>query len=262
VLTAYLDASSQGGIVSVAGFVYERPQAKKAHKAWTRLWGDVPCHMTDFHNRKRAFKHWTTAEIDDRMKRMIPLMRSHTSLGVAFSCDEAEVARLAPQDVQGGHETYLYGFRTPYALCAHMAMTAIGHYVSQWGQASLVAYVLESGDAPQSELGAFVSSMVAHRDSPDSYRYLSHTFVSKRDARMLEMADVFAWEWARLEVMHRKGLSPRSSLRALLGDLERPHFHVDFLTGPPLERCYRQIAGLRRATTREEVSAAIRLPKA
>ena len=74
-LYAYFDAETQQDTFCVSGLAFGPYRAKKATRAWQRLWGDVICHMTDFHNKKGVFAEWEAEFIDDRMKQCISLMR-------------------------------------------------------------------------------------------------------------------------------------------------------------------------------------------
>lgn len=252
-LSAYFDASErEGGVFSVAGFAFGAGRAKKAATRWHRLWGDTLCHMTELHTRPKgsAFEHWTGEKAGARLKDSVTVINRYASYGVAVSCNINEVAALAPKSTAAASEHFLGGFRTAYATCCHMAMSSLGKVVSE-NSDSRVAYFFEMGDKHQGEAERFWNLVSLHDLMAEYYRHLSHTVIKKSDCRLLEMADIFAWEWAKHRERQESGLSMRGSLAAILGkgcngpiDFASDNRRAIHLTGEPLERYFSQVKKL------------------
>jgi len=262
VLEAYFDASKRDdGAFCVAGFAFGYDRAKKATHDWKQLWGDTQCHMTDLSANppREDFKGWSNDQAKERIEAAISIINRLASFGVAVSVDVAEFASLAPTVADPGSQMVLNGFRTPYAVCCHSAMAAMARLT---GGGEDIAYFFEFGDKDQGESAAFTSWIKAHGAlSRRLYGMRSHSILDAADSRLFEMADIFAWEWAK-HVQRDKNRYPldengvtrqRGSLRALLGDglqkknetnvlsANRRGWHI---SGEPLERYFRRVSEL------------------
>lgn len=259
VLDAYFDASERdSGTFCVAGYAFGYDAAKKATGRWKRLWGDTQCHMTDLSQSppRGDFKGWTDEQTKERIEAAIPIINGWSAYGVAVSVDIAEFASLAPTTADPGSKMVLDGFRTPYALCCHAAMAAMARLSGNVD----IAYFFERGDKYQGESQAFMGWLGSHGNVAQRlYGMRSHAVLAARDGRLFEMADIFAWEWAK-HVARDKARFPldangvtrqRGSLRALLGkgleksaetnvlSANRRGWHI---TGAPLARYYQRMA--------------------
>lgn len=251
-LSAYFDASErERGLFCVAGFAFGVDRAKKATSRWHRLWGDTECHMTDLHTRKEgsAFGNWTPEQAGKRLKDSVKIINKYVSYGVAASCNMSELLQLAPKAASVGSEKYLDGFRSAYATCCHVVMFRLGEILREQNSQSRIAYFFEKGDKNQAEVSRWWD-LVSASPFSECYRHFSHTVIKKRDGRLLEMSDIFAWEWAKHMERVEDGLNMRPSLKAIL-DYDRDGFSspIDFasetrravhLTGRPLERYFDQ----------------------
>jgi hypothetical protein len=90
----------------------------------------------------------------------------------------------------------------------------------------------------------------------DYYRHHSATFISKADSRLLQSADLLAWEWAKCqdETLDRHIRDIRKSLRALFEPDPNKRYKVLHLTGKPLKRYLNQIRNMGLAQLAEERS--------
>jgi hypothetical protein len=260
VLVAYFDASErEGGDFCVAGLAFSTKKAKRAIKLWTELWGDQQCHMTDLHTRKAngAFADWTPERAGKRLVDSIEIISKYATYGVAISCEMAEMRRLMPADGAPGTEPFLDGFSSAYAVCCHMAMTSLGILIENRKKDSGgVAYFFEKGDLHQGRAQRFLSMATevppldgAPSPLKNTYKHVSHTVLRKEDSRLFEMADIFAWEWAKHREQRRAGReNKRGSLAAILGagvedenNFASPHRRAIHLTGERLERYFERI---------------------
>lgn len=275
VLEAYFDASKRDGNFCVAGYAFGLDDAKKATRDWKRLWGSTQCHMTDLSATTPAedFKGWTAAQTKERIEAAIPIINEWASFGVAVSVDLAELASLAPTTADPKSEVILGGFRTPYALCCHAAMVAMGHITGN----SDNAYFFEFGDTNQGESATFTAWMQRYpRIARRLYGMRSYAILPAADSRLFEMADILAWEWAK-HIERDKARSPldengvtrqRGSLRALLGSGLQKDSETNFIsanrrawhmTGAPLQRYYKHAAEFELFSDRPSEEALARM---
>lgn len=252
-LSAYFDASERdGGVFSVGGFAFGVDRAKKACRQWHRLWGGTQCHMTDLHTRMpgSAFAKWTPEQAGDRLKNSIEIINKYANYGIAISCNMGEIQRLAPIRAASSSEKYLDGFKSAYATCCHLAMASLARLIREHNSDSRVAYFFEVGDKNQAAAARFWD-LAAASPLKDYYHHFSHTCIKKKDAQLLEMSDIFAWEWAKHQERIQEGRDMRPSLRAILAP-ERDGYSgpIDFasrsrcaihLTGEPLERYFKRV---------------------
>jgi len=229
VLQAYCDASERGDeIFCVAGFAFDEERAKKATRQWISLWGDTRCHMTDLNARKGAFKGWTPEQTSKRLEDSVPIINSCRSYGIAVSCNISEFKRSAPKESDSNSKKLWYGFKTPYALCTHLAMTWFGLMQEENNG---IAYFFEKGDRYQGESKSFIDFMISNNPAHEkTYKLRSHTFLRKEDCRLLEMSDIFAWEWTKQIDRNVNNMPIRGSLKAMLGKGVWHEENISFLS--------------------------------
>jgi len=172
---------------------------------------------------------------------------------VAVSCDLKEMRALAPKSAAKGSEHFLDGFRSAYATCCHHGMFLLGKILREQKRDTRVAYFFEIGDPNQAEAARFWD-LASISMLKDFYQHYSHTVIRKQDCRLLEMADIFAWEWAKHIERIAESKPMRPSLLALLtGDGKGYSSPTDFashtrraihLTGEPLERYFEKVKTL------------------
>lgn len=265
-LAAYFDASArQSGVFSVAGVAFGIDRAKKAEREWRSIFGDRRCHMTDLHARKREFLGVSDKGADQLCRAAIRTIATYATIVISVSCDIDEVARLTPRDVTNDALPLADALRSAYNCCLHWAMHAMGSATSQ---AEHIQYWFELGDEYQGAARRFLTTLNDSKAEPlrRAYSYGSDAFVSKADARLFEVPDVVAWEWAKNIDRFREGKNSRPSLEALMGgpclqDNAPGHHSVGryarHFTGAPLERFFRKMGAVMAATSTEEVQAAI-----
>jgi hypothetical protein len=146
---------------------------------------------------------------------------------------------------------YLDGFRRAYATCCHLAMTTLGELIRVNNGIPAVAYFFESGDRYQAQSQRFISQITTAPLLKDSYCHKSHTVADKADARLLETADILAWEWAKHRDRVRSHQPTRPSLIAVLNPDSSGHMgETDFasrtrmamhISGEPPERYFNKV---------------------
>lgn len=219
-LQAFMDASlRESGVYCVAAFAFGRDRAKKADRKWRALWGDELCHMTDLNSRAKgsAFEGWSGDKAGDYLRKSVEIINSHASYGVAISCDANIIERHAPKFAADDSRRYLGAFRKPYGVCIHLAMAQLGRIASRKNHNARIAYLIEQGDEHQREAISFIDEVSRYTPIKHLYSHLSHTVVAKEDCRLLETADILAWEWAVQQDRRRKEQRLRPSLAAILG---------------------------------------------
>jgi hypothetical protein len=133
-------------------------------------------------------------------------------------------------------------------------MASLGKVIRENHGVSAVAYFFESGDQYQAQSQQFISVATENPELKAMYCHRSHTVADKSDVRLLETADILAWEWAKHRERSRSKQDMRPSLRAMLdadgagviGPLDfasatRRAIHV---TGEPLERYFDKVIRL------------------
>jgi hypothetical protein len=267
VLRAFFDASTlETGTFTVAGLAFRRADATKAESDWRDLMGDTVAHLTDLHGRFGDFTGYSNDDAGELLKAQVRIIRRYATFKVAYSCDLNEVSALLPtnEDAANGLEPMLDGFRRPYALCAHMCMHTLGMMLAREGSTyPRVSYMFESGDDYSAESSRFIEH-AAKNGMREIYSYRGHFYVPKGDARLLETADVLAWEWGNHLDRFKQGRHIRPSIKAIFEDggdalsatsYQAGRHFARHLTGNPLRWYLRTVKALVKATTQEQVNA-------
>ena len=246
-LQAYFDESERNdGTFAVAGFAYNKVQAKKCRLEWDHLFENYGgCHMSELAHAQHGtgrFKGVSTTESGRLLHQAVAIINARAKFAVAVSCNIREMRGLLPK--------WIRGFEGAYPVCCHIAMTAMGDLV---GHHEEIAYFFESGHAHQKYAHKFMSRVLDVPDLKDSYRHYSHTFASDQDVTQLQTADLLAWEWTKYwdETAMKRERKMRKSLAALLtkgsmtvGDYDTKRVMVTHITGVPLKNFCEQVAKL------------------
>lgn len=230
VLEAYFDESErESGTFCVAGLMFTKLNAVRFSKAWSAAVGSRTFHAVDVIHRKEEFSDFTRDDSDALLRRLAPIVNQRRALSIAVTCNLKEVERLKPQSMSATVFAY--------ALCAHFAMSHVGHWVRANSPKNRVAYMFENGREGEAAANLLISAYLNDRGARDQTRYRSHTFQPKEDSVLLQGADLMAWEWAKYcdETVERKIRAPRKSIIAMLGGTTSRRFVGDVLSGQPLE---------------------------
>ncbi len=247
-LQAYFDESErQDGTFCVAGYAFSEPQAEKFVKQWSELFAGIKggLHMVDLVHGVRAFNDVPPEERNSLIVEAVKIINSRISVGIAVSCNLAEVKQHSPK--------WIRGFGHAYPLCCHLALTALGKYLDVKQNPEKVAYVFEAGHSHEEEARTFIANAVRCEPLRQSYRYFGDSFLPKSDAVPLQAADFLAWEWAKFrhETMEQSKRRIRKSLReAFLAAPGRYKMH--HVTGPSLVKFLGRIRELGLSQIEEE----------
>jgi hypothetical protein len=254
-LNAYFDESGRtGGIFAVAGWAYDRRQARKCRKDWSQLFQKYgECHMTDLALKQKQFEGISDKEAGRLIQRAISIINKCASFGVAISCDSHELESFLPKWIQG--------FEGAYPVCCHVAMTMLGGLVEETEE---IAYFFESGHRHQKQAHRFMSRVLDTPELKKSYRHYSHTFADKKDMKQLQTADVLAWEWAKFfdETVIKDERRMRKSLESLItkGGMTPDDYNTDYfkgmhITGAPLRKFCAQVTQMGLLQLAEDAGA-------
>lgn len=263
-LTTFLDASQRvSDVLCVAGVAFSPQGEAKAVSAWVRLMGERIAHLTDLHARRGAFKDMSPEQAGTMLQAQVRIIRRNSALVVAFSCDLQEIQVILPTTTAPGSEDLLDGFRTGYATLAHMVLHTLGRMTVPRHDAPDVNYVFEAGDLNQNQLRRYIDHATSFEPMRRVYNARSCVYLEKRQARLLETADVLAWEWGKHVERVRQDAPMRPSLRELLGGecglkCESSTAWAQHLTGASLRRFCTKVSALLAATSREEIAEVIR----
>jgi hypothetical protein len=156
VLRAYFDASSRdSGAFVVAGYLFDPKQARKFRREWNPVFQPYGgMHMADLVALQSGFKGITREQSGALIREAVPIIRQHIVCGTAVSCWTQDVHNYSPR--------WIRGFGHPYAICCHLAMTAMGIWASDHGYRDGIAYFFESGDNYAQEAHEMMSVAETH----------------------------------------------------------------------------------------------------
>ena len=214
-ISAFLDASRKGRALTVAITAFRGGKAQKATKEWVGLWGATICHMTDLDAQEGDFKGWGR-QAWDYLKESVQIADRNAAYAVAASIDLDEFERLGPKEVSKERRVFMDAYRKPYAFCSHCAMFTLGEVMRQERSNQRVHYWIEKGDDYQGQMLQFVDLVSKDKHLSSLYSIQSHRAVEKKDARLLESADILAWEWNKHVLRKEDDHHVRKSMRALL----------------------------------------------
>jgi hypothetical protein len=205
VIKAYFDESErEDGTFCIASYCYFPGKAEKLDKLWRKIMGGKIFHATDMNNRAGDFKGLDPSVSAQMYHKLIDAILKHAEFGVVLSINPRDVTVEWPG---------LDGFKTAYALCCTLIVSSISSHLDRLGIKSRVAYIFEDGHRYKSEVERFMNSVSL---SSNRYHYLSHSFVPKDGAILLQTADLLAWEWGKYISEFSQKMSMRRSLEELL----------------------------------------------
>ncbi len=194
---AYFDESGThhaSHVLCVAGYAMEAPQARLFEREWRELLGryQLPYfHMSECAHGTVAFKHLSMAERIEVETRAIGIIKRRVRRAFAVTIDETEYMRLFDDPVS------LEALGEPYTWCLRMCLTEVGKWCQRYPDVEKVSYIFESGHASQTQANRILTETNAVPITRENRRYLSHSFVGKKDACGLQAADLLAWQWAK-----------------------------------------------------------------
>lgn len=126
VFRAYFDGSARGGITTLAGYVAPNYRWAKLGKQWIRTLEAFDIsppvfHMTDFESGKKAFANLTAEQRVALIKKLIGLIRGHTTLGVAQGIFAADCGAVREQL----RRLKVPDYADPYSVCLIACLTKL-----------------------------------------------------------------------------------------------------------------------------------------
>lgn len=118
---------------------------------------------------------------------------------------------------------------SPYEFCAWMCLVGSNLKIEESAfNERKSAFIFESGFRHQGVANKMMARIFSSPSLREKYKYKSHTFIDKTEARPLQAADVLAWQWYKDDKRRNSGISePRGDLRHLMSKV--PHYarHAD-----------------------------------
>ena len=207
---AYFDESGShegSEVLRVAGYIYQKEDRLNLDWQWKEVLDQyrIPFfRMVDCAHGNKPFDQLTKPERIASETRMIELIKKYMRFGISATIRESDFDAWNA----GGPTIY----ESAYSWCCYMCI--IG--VAQWANANSinekVSYFFEAGHRHQAQ-----SETLMHHvfEIPD-FRYLFHSFVNKRLVRLIQSADILAWQAATFRKRQLKGINkPRADFLSL-----------------------------------------------
>lgn len=221
----YFDESESPAekIICVAGYVFEASKARALEQKWTEVlerFGVRYFHMVECAGNSKGFAHLTPQQCSEIGILLMDLLKEHMECGFAVNFDTRFAADL-PSALTSGIRKM-----TPYDVCCSFCL----HHVRGWMQKNniqgSVSYFFEAGHASQKQAARILRDQFSTPELRALYKHRSHAFRDKRDAVLLQCADILAWQWRKYLLDKVRG---KTAMRKdLISLLEKPHFQTDF----------------------------------
>lgn len=233
VIRTYFDesASVSDRVLTVAGVLLNTPHSRKLNRLWKHVldeYGLDHFHMTDCANGAPPYDVLGGPKCDQLARKLISAIRGHVEFQTAISMNVSDYAECARTVSFESGIDFLRAFGGPYSFLVQMCMHAMADYSDAKDSTEQITYYLEQGHACQSEADGILGRIYLSPEVVRRLRYYKHSFVPKfgpNGMRLLQVADVLAWEWMRdrCEQVERAHVRPRRlSLAYLLKNrLER-----------------------------------------
>jgi Protein of unknown function (DUF3800) len=241
-LQAYYDESGTHAgspILCVAGFMFTADQCLAFEKEWAAALdasGIKVFHTVDYAHSKGEFaSKGRRPEYDDLYKTLLGLALKHTAKGTAYLVSETIFNRVKPPG-------YTERWGNAYAVCALLCIAEFGRWCHKNHPTEKIAHVFESGVANAGSAGRLMNLISQYQELRETYCHYSHTFVSKKDAIPLQVADILAYEIYKEEFAKRQGPGRRpvrKSLLSLAPAIQSVHIPTEKKIKPYLEMLMR-----------------------
>ena len=216
-LEAYFDETERSdGMFCVAGLAFAPAQAKKLAKKWHQIIGDRVFHAREFFGKRGDFSELSQCERDKILKQLVKSIHKRESFAVAVGCNIQEIESLDPSILNSRQHAYVIGVNG----CMHL----LARRMREEGAGTKIAYVFEAGHFAQSQ-GDMIANEI--RKHADDFAYQSHAFQSKEDCGLLQVADLFVWEFGKFisETLKTPQRGVRRSFSELLRGMDDRFIH-------------------------------------
>jgi hypothetical protein len=198
--------------MAIAGYLFRSEQAQRFSRDWAKdlkRLGLPFAHMTDC---ALGFKHYANLSLEERVqseKLLISHIKRRTSFGFGVSIDPVHYEQTV-----GG----IPGAPTAYSFCILACMSMVRKWIGKSGYDGKIAYFFEAGHQHASEANRFMNNIANSGELRiDKYRYISHTFIDKREALPLQAADMLVWQFNHFRKRYEEGYTtPRKDYLSLL----------------------------------------------
>jgi hypothetical protein len=141
---------------------------------------------------------------------LVELINARKTYGITVAVSEADYAATMPPE-------WIQQYGQAYTTCVRLCVHHLGAWADKQKYYGHIAYFFESGATHEAEADGLLRGMGADPEMKRKIRYGSHTFADKRIVLPLQLADVGAWEFTKLEVDTRinRKRPARASMRSL-----------------------------------------------
>lgn len=190
---AYFDESgthSGSKFLCVAGYIFEEAGAVGLNLEWAKMLAEfqIPYfHRAPSENGEPPFDRLDNTLRAALRNRAARIIRDHTTYAVAVSVNPDLYDDIMPRHALVGDA---------YTFCATGCFHAVKVWADTISYPGKVAFFFEAGAKSQKETDEIMRLKVVPAGSVESFRYSSHSFLTKKDAYHLQAADMLAWSWA------------------------------------------------------------------
>ena len=190
-MNAYFDESMDDGIMIVAGVMLRKSKAEALDQKWKKMMGaQAPSapyfHMVDVASAGGAFKPLGLEKCDVLARTAIRHVIEEVEVFTAISLRvEDFYAQPSP----------LVDIQDPYTFACWFSLMGMNHYMDKHDPGGQIEFIFEAGANNQGASKAMMDGLFKNEVQRESYRYLSHGFYPKERFRLLQCADMLAWQW-------------------------------------------------------------------
>jgi hypothetical protein len=235
-LEAYVNArgTHQGSpVLSVAGYLFDAQQAKAFDLEWREALRNAgiqgPFRMYECVYQQGEFETWLQARRDQLIRELVGIIKARMMRSVAITAAAQDI-QDSVKDAVAAIPLLKGAINGPYTFCVAHCVATIDRWVKQHCSAeTTVFYFFERGQSlTHKETLDFFHWVERTSPLAKQYRYRGSTPLRKEDTRLLEAAELLAWEWCNFyEDSYVTEKPRRDSLSSLL---EKPHDTLFFDT--------------------------------
>jgi hypothetical protein len=229
ILNAYFDESDThhgSPAMSVAGFLFDSSASQACEKEWAAALHDFRCdsfHMSELVHGQGQFCVLSQEERHALLKRLVGIIKQRALVGIAAIAINEEALNAI---IGSSNSTKLLG--RVYTACVMGCVAACGQWINEnCSSDTTVTYFFEQGHRRQGEAVNFLCGAQDNPHLQQLYRLDGYGFHNRRSVRLLQTADLFAWEWHKW-AKERGDDQPRPMRKSLQSLLECPHRYFWF----------------------------------
>ena len=209
--TYFDESGSHDGseVLCVAGYVFESASAVKLTAEWKSMLSEAGLpyfHMCECAPCGGIYAHLNMSQCDALARRAIGLIRQYMTLGYAITIETAHAALVPTGGV----------YKSPYTFACWQALLNVRDWANGINYQGDIAYFFEAGHDSQSETNGIFEQLFKHAYLKRAYRSASLSFAQKKDAVLLQCADLYAWHSFVNRKRLMKGQRPRKDYIALV----------------------------------------------